>query len=727
MESIKKSKLSFLALLAAVVIFLIYLSAEVLAVEGDDLYTYRVEGDNAIICRFYSEAAAITVPDSVDGLGVTAIDPEAFNQCPNLRYLTLPDTINYLPDDLLPQAITVYSEDNAYVANYCQANNLTYKEAATISALSSVTFTDVKSNHWAIDYITDLAGKGVIEGYGDGTFRPENSISRAEFVKMLAVASKDDLSAFNGIANFTDVDKNQWYAPSVAWAESKQIVKGYEDGRFKPEQKISRQEMMVVQNRFAQYVAAEPLPIIVSEMIFADSSEIGSWAAEDVKVLQMTGVINGKEQNALEPQGYSTRAEVTTMVSRFLTLLETDNSSNIIKGFTYIPQEKIYWRDGLVVNGTNDASLVNQHLISALAPYCQYHNAQVTENNGVVTVTLSSGAWFQLTIGSNQVKTDSGSDITLAASVNRQGNELMVDITALATLFGDEARISADGTAVFVYPQGRSVNEANWLKGYTSYVYNKEHAVTSHTANYGQSGQGRNLSYTVVGPSNYTKTIMLVFEQHGFEDSYARDGQVLVDTAKRLISHYQQAKVSEFNQSRFVIVSSANPDGLAEGYTNNGPGRCTIVGKVDMNRDWPTSTYQRSTQARYYTLSPLSCRETQNLRNLITNIQPDVLLDCHGWLNGVYGDRTLADIFNRQMGLPKKSLFSSSGLRATDVTNLSAVEADAAYLSGLVGFSGYLSGYGYEQGIRSALVEFPSPTGINFNKFLQSLTAISKL
>ena len=105
MESIKKSKLSFLALLAAVVIFLIYLSAEVLAVEGDDLYTYRVEGDNAIICRFYSGAAAITVPDSVDGLGVTAIDPEAFNQCPNLRYLTLPDTINYLPDDLLQMCI----------------------------------------------------------------------------------------------------------------------------------------------------------------------------------------------------------------------------------------------------------------------------------------------------------------------------------------------------------------------------------------------------------------------------------------------------------------------------------------------------------------------------------------------------------------------------------------------------------------------------------------------
>ncbi|MEG1497688.1 MAG: hypothetical protein RR385_09985, partial [Clostridiales bacterium] len=92
-----------------------------------------------------------------------------------------------------------------------------------------------------------------------------------------------------------------------------------------------------------------------------------------------------------------------------------------------------------------------------------------------------------------------------------------------------------------------------------------------------------------------------------------------------------------------------------------------------------------------------------------------------------YGDKRIADIFKKEMGLPYKTLFStSSSLSATNVTYLSDAEIEDAYISGLVGFKGYLAGYGFEQNITSALVEFTAPDVLDNNKLANAIKSIAK-
>ncbi|MEG1823075.1 MAG: S-layer homology domain-containing protein [Clostridiales bacterium] len=699
------------------------------ALASEDTYTYRTTENSAIISQYFSEKEEVIIPNTIDSLPVTTIDRGAFNKCKNLIKVTLPNTVKNLPNGLFSKNTIIYSHKSAYLEDYAKANNLIFKvKSPVILSVDLSGFPDVPTNEWYTSYVNDLIQQGLVKGYENGLFLPQNNITRGEFVKILAEASKEDLTLFKGQSVFTDVPKNSWYAPYIMWAYSLGIVTGNGDQTFSPENNISRQEMMVIQQRYATYISKITLPAMVSQMVFSDDAQIATWARDAVKSLQIAGIVNGSDNNKLAPTAFSTRAEATKVVSSFLALLKADNSTKEIKGFTYIPNEKTYWQDGKLMESAIVPTLNNGKLVIPFTGYCQYKNAAlVKEEGGKITVNLSNGSWITMQNGSANIQNSQNQSITLSAPVTIAGDEVIVDITSIAPLFGDVVQISTDGSGVFVYPQNRNIDEKNWLQGYRSLQAIAAAKVDFYTSTYGKSGKNQDLSYSVITPSNYTKTIMLVFEQHGFEDDYDKDGQVLVNSANTITEWFKNADIASFNGARLVIVASANPDGLSYGHTNNGPGRCTVVGGVDMNRDWPTSTYQSSTTPRNYTLSPLSCNETKSLKDLITTMSPNVLLDCHGWLNGTYGDKRIADIFKKEMGLPYKTLFStSSSLSATNVTYLSDAEIEDAYLSGLVGFKGYLAGYGFEQNITSALVEFTAPNALDNNKLANAIKSIAK-
>ncbi|MDO4541751.1 MAG: S-layer homology domain-containing protein [Bacillota bacterium] len=718
----RTSRLAVILFTAAFLVF----SWPGLAFADSTEYAYRVNGGAVEIVSCYSQETSAAVPEELDELAVEAIGEGAFSSCSELRELFIPSSVVKIEGDIFGDnsQVTVIGEANSYAYAYCEENNIPFrvgKAPAELAAFVSA-FPDVAAKDWFASYVEDLYQQGIVNGDEKGLFNPNSNTTRAEFVKMMAVASGDELASSVQETSFKDVSAGEWYASYVVWAAENGIVNGYGDGTFKPLALVTRAEMIVMQKRYAAYVSATPLPVIVSEMLFSDAEDIGSWAEVEVRELQMAGIINGRGNNRLEPNKYSTRGEVAKMVSCFLSLLKTDNSASEIKGLRVVDGETHYWQDGYLQE-TSSAIKKENALMVPLEIYGQYKGAVLEQSNEAARMTLPDGRWLNVSSGSSAAETSTGQTITLNQATYVQNGKVFVDIFSIAGFCGDIAATSVDGTAYFVYPQGREIIQDNWLQGPISLAAT---ALVVYSDSYGTSGRGRDLSYTSITPRNYTKTVMLVFEQHGFEDAYSRDGQLLVDAAKTVISHFSAVDPQVLNGTRLVIVSSANPDGLAEGYTNNGPGRCTIVGGVDMNRDWPTSNYQRSTESRYYTLSPLSCNETINLNSLIKTIKPDVLLDIHGWLNGVYGDRSLAAIFNRQMGLPYKSLFSqSSGLKATDVTYLSQAEVEEAYLSGLVGFRGYLAGYGYEQGIQSALVELKSPNAVNTGGLINAILEIA--
>lgn len=177
---------------------------------------------------------------------------------------------------------------------------------------------------------------------------------------------------------------------------------------------------------------------------------------------------------------------------------------------------------------------------------------------------------------------------------------------------------------------------------------------------YGKSVNGRDLVCYSFTPENYSRTILLNFAIHGFEDDYAHDGQVLVNAANQLIEYYRSYE--DFNGCRVLIVPCANPDGLYDGTTNNGFGRCNALG-IDLNRDFDANYVANTTPGRNYTPYAFSGAESRALRDLFYEYRPEIVCDFHGWLNTTIGDSELAEVFLQEMGLAHQTVFTATNCR----------------------------------------------------------------
>ncbi|HAT4340898.1 TPA: DUF3289 family protein [Clostridium perfringens] len=167
---------------------------------------------------------------------------------------------------------------------------------------------------------------------------------------------------------------------------------------------------------------------------------------------------------------------------------------------------------------------------------------------------------------------------------------------------------------------------------------------------YGTSGRGRELAAYKVG--NGANSLIYVCAIHGWEDHWAADGIELTRIGNGLIEHFQNAGTNNWS---LYIIPVANPDGLSEGYTNNGPGRCTIVGAVDCNRDFPIGFTPYGDSRHWTNKEPLSVPESRSLRDFISGIKGKTsgstyLIDMHGWEDKTIGDSHISRAFQNQFG-----------------------------------------------------------------------------
>ncbi len=183
---------------------------------------------------------------------------------------------------------------------------------------AAVSFQDVPRTSWAAAYIYYLVDKNVIGGVSDTHFAPEQNITRAEFVKLLAGAGGAEVSTVTSTA-FADVPVSAWYAPYVVWASQNGVAQGNGD-QFQPTAAISRQEMAVMLSRFAQAHNIS-LPQSTAAVAFSDQAHIASYAQKAVAQMQQAGVIGGKAGGAFAPNDAATRAEAAKMVAVFMQLM----------------------------------------------------------------------------------------------------------------------------------------------------------------------------------------------------------------------------------------------------------------------------------------------------------------------------------------------------------------------------------------------------------------------
>ncbi|OBR62321.1 hypothetical protein A7K91_01495 [Paenibacillus oryzae] len=177
--------------------------------------------------------------------------------------------------------------------------------------------------HWARPYVLELAARAVVQGDENGRFLPDNVVTRAEFAAMLTRAL--GLPAENGENPFSDVDTASWYSPSVHSAYKYGLISGFGDGNFHPGSTLTRQQAAVMMASALKLAGAAPASnpqAVESSRPFKDSDQISPWAKDDIDSAAQAGIISGRANGQFDPHLEITRAETATMLYRLLTYLE---------------------------------------------------------------------------------------------------------------------------------------------------------------------------------------------------------------------------------------------------------------------------------------------------------------------------------------------------------------------------------------------------------------------
>ena len=155
-----------------------------------------------------------------------------------------------------------------------------------------------------------MAEKGIINGYADGSFRPDDAITRAEFAKIVTIAFgfTDDSAE----SSFEDVPENEWCYEYVSALSKLGIIKGVGENAFGKNEPISRQDMAVMLSRVMMYKGKVEA---YSKPEFTDAMEIDDYAQDAVGMMQKLGVISGTNNNCFDPHGNTTRAQAAKVVS----------------------------------------------------------------------------------------------------------------------------------------------------------------------------------------------------------------------------------------------------------------------------------------------------------------------------------------------------------------------------------------------------------------------------
>ena len=176
-------------------------------------------------------------------------------------------------------------------------------------------FDDVDSDHWAYDAISNMKSKGVINGMGDGRFRPDEFITRAQMISMIVRALDLQIDEYDAI--FKDVSNKDWFAQNVITAYNNKIITGDGD-LFYPNRNITRQEM--VKTIVCAYSVMNGLDYDTSEVTFSDNDKISEWAKPYVYAGYNLSLVKGVGNNCFAPVDNATRAQATVIINNLLNI-----------------------------------------------------------------------------------------------------------------------------------------------------------------------------------------------------------------------------------------------------------------------------------------------------------------------------------------------------------------------------------------------------------------------
>lgn len=246
-------------------------------------------------------AGTLTEGDSVTDLLITLPDTLSEPLEANVVQYTSPDgETSILPWCMLSDGRMIYLANK--VGKYELVHN-------------AKSFTDV-DGHWALEFIDFVTARELFNGTAEELFSAEMSMTRGMFVTVLGRLEGMDPQRYTA-QSFEDVASGVWYAPYVEWATRNGVISGYGNGKFGPNDPITREQMAVILYNYAGSID-QNVGTVGDLSGFSDQEQVSGWARTQMAWAVGCGLINGKSGGALDPAGRATRSEVAAILERFV-------------------------------------------------------------------------------------------------------------------------------------------------------------------------------------------------------------------------------------------------------------------------------------------------------------------------------------------------------------------------------------------------------------------------
>ena len=210
----------------------------------------------------------------------------------------------------------------------------------------AVKFTDIES-HWAKESIDYIVGRGLISGVSKTAFSPDTAMTRGVLATALGKLAGVDVKLYT-TNSFTDVKADSPFRPYIEWAYKEGIIQDIGNSRFAPNRAITREEIAVIIANYAK-ATGYALPVLREAVTYADNSNIGSVYQTAVKAMQQAGIMMGGTGNKFNPRFDATRAEVSSMLYRYIKL--TIDPSTAQGWALNDAGQYFYYKDGKALTG----------------------------------------------------------------------------------------------------------------------------------------------------------------------------------------------------------------------------------------------------------------------------------------------------------------------------------------------------------------------------------------
>lgn len=307
------------------------------------------------------------------------------------------NTVNVPPSDTpisIPKTFT-YSQPNS---------------TPTFDRVQKYRFTDVPTTFWAYESITRMTKEGLMSGYRNGMFKPNEPLSREEAASLFSNMLGDTPSVMLA-SSFSDITSDRWSSLAIESVARANIISGYGDSTYRPEQYMSRQEFAVVANKFLHYQGYHTEdPTALDNIHFSDQKFIAPWAQSSVRELALFGFINYSTTGLFNPEKYVTRAEAAEITYRLLFSKEAiavqhtiqqqqmENTARALikktfgENYDFHNRGAMFWRDGKLVISFTSTSDVKA--ITAETAYIK--DKHFLDNHIITTGTYSLGDFDNL-------------------------------------------------------------------------------------------------------------------------------------------------------------------------------------------------------------------------------------------------------------------------------------------------------------------------------------------